>query len=188
MPEQLLWKPPQRHLALRSSGAHQPGPTPSRGASSPHRRQVRAVGVRSATLARLLRQEPGRGDHHDDRQPGRRDLRLQRDAGGSAMPVPVIVVAAKHRGLRRRRAARRQRQHHGEWQSRYGNTAGQRVAHPHPAARRGRSRSSSVPLRQKGGHLDPSAAHRVVKRAAARAGLPPAVSAHWLRHAHASHT
>ena len=39
----------------------------------------------------------------------------------------------------------------------------------------------------KGGPLDPSAAHRVVKRAAARAGLSPAVSAHWLRHAHASH-
>ena len=29
--------------------------------------------------------------------------------------------------------------------------------------------------------------HRVVKAAAARAGLPPALSAHWLRHAHASH-
>lgn len=39
----------------------------------------------------------------------------------------------------------------------------------------------------KGGALDPSAAHRLVKHAAARAGLPPAVSAHWLRHAHASH-
>jgi integrase/recombinase XerD len=26
-----------------------------------------------------------------------------------------------------------------------------------------------------------------VKAAAARAGLPPEVSAHWLRHAHASH-
>jgi site-specific recombinase XerD len=39
----------------------------------------------------------------------------------------------------------------------------------------------------KGGHLDPSAAHRVVKHAAARAGLPVEVSAHWLRHAHASH-
>jgi integrase len=37
----------------------------------------------------------------------------------------------------------------------------------------------------KGGHLVPSAAHRVVKQAAARAGLPGAVSAHWLRHAHA---
>lgn len=40
---------------------------------------------------------------------------------------------------------------------------------------------------RKGGPLDASAAHRVVKAAAARAGLPPEVSAHWLRHAHASH-
>jgi integrase/recombinase XerD len=39
----------------------------------------------------------------------------------------------------------------------------------------------------KGGHLDPSQVHRVVKVAAARAGLPPGLSAHWLRHAHASH-
>jgi integrase len=39
----------------------------------------------------------------------------------------------------------------------------------------------------KGGHLDPSQVHRVVKAAAARAGLPPGFSAHWLRHAHASH-
>ena len=29
--------------------------------------------------------------------------------------------------------------------------------------------------------------HRIVKAAAARAGLSAAVSAHWLRHAHASH-
>lgn len=35
--------------------------------------------------------------------------------------------------------------------------------------------------------LDPSAVHRIVKAAAARAGLPDAVSAHWLRHAHVSH-
>lgn len=35
--------------------------------------------------------------------------------------------------------------------------------------------------------LSPSQAHRVVKRAAARAGLSAEVSAHWLRHAHASH-
>ena len=42
-------------------------------------------------------------------------------------------------------------------------------------------------LSRKGGALDPSAVHRVVKAAAARAGLPPEVSAHWLRHAHASH-
>jgi integrase/recombinase XerD len=42
-------------------------------------------------------------------------------------------------------------------------------------------------LSRKGGALDPSAVHRVVKAAAARAGLSPEVSAHWLRHAHASH-
>jgi site-specific recombinase XerD len=41
---------------------------------------------------------------------------------------------------------------------------------------------------RKGGALDPSAVHRVVKAAAARAGLPVEVSAHWLRHAHASHS
>ena len=40
---------------------------------------------------------------------------------------------------------------------------------------------------QRRGHLDPSAVHRVVKAAAARAGLSAEVSAHWLRHAHASH-
>jgi site-specific recombinase XerD len=39
----------------------------------------------------------------------------------------------------------------------------------------------------RGGHLDASQVHRIVKAAAARAGLAPAVSAHWLRHAHASH-
>lgn len=39
----------------------------------------------------------------------------------------------------------------------------------------------------KGGALDPSAVHRIVKRAAARAGLPAAVSAHFLRHSHVSH-
>lgn len=39
----------------------------------------------------------------------------------------------------------------------------------------------------RGGHLDPSQAHRLVKAAAKRAGLSPALSAHWLRHAHASH-
>ena len=40
---------------------------------------------------------------------------------------------------------------------------------------------------RKGGALDTSAVHRVVKSAVERAGLDPAVSAHWLRHAHASH-
>ena len=42
-------------------------------------------------------------------------------------------------------------------------------------------------LSGKGGHLDPVQVHRIVKAAAARAGLSPALSAHWLRHAHASH-
>lgn len=40
---------------------------------------------------------------------------------------------------------------------------------------------------RRGGSLDPSQAHRIVKAAARRAGLPEEVSAHWLRHAHASH-
>lgn len=35
--------------------------------------------------------------------------------------------------------------------------------------------------------LDPSQVHRIVKKAALRAGLSESVSAHWLRHAHASH-
>src|SRR3954469_7586349 len=41
---------------------------------------------------------------------------------------------------------------------------------------------------RKGGRLDQSAVHRIVKAAAARAGLSAEVSAHWLRHAHASHS
>ena len=40
---------------------------------------------------------------------------------------------------------------------------------------------------QKGGALDPSAVHRVVKAACARAGLPEGASPHWLRHSFASH-
>lgn len=40
---------------------------------------------------------------------------------------------------------------------------------------------------QKGGHLDPSQVLRIVRAAAARAGIHAAVSPHWLRHAHASH-
>lgn len=43
-------------------------------------------------------------------------------------------------------------------------------------------------LSRKGGALNPSAVHRVVKVAAARAGLQAEVSAHWLQHAHASHS
>jgi hypothetical protein len=41
---------------------------------------------------------------------------------------------------------------------------------------------------RKGGSLDQSAVHRIVKAAAERAGLSAEVSAHWLRHAHASHS
>lgn len=41
--------------------------------------------------------------------------------------------------------------------------------------------------RSRGGHLDPASVHRMVKLAASRAGLPASISAHWLRHAHASH-
>ena len=39
----------------------------------------------------------------------------------------------------------------------------------------------------KGGSLDRSAVHRIVKAAVKRAGLRDEVSTHWLRHAHASH-
>jgi hypothetical protein len=50
-------------------------------------------------------------------------------------------------------------------------------------------RSDDAPFRfWKGGHLDPSQVHRIVKAAAARAGLSDEVSAHSLRHAHASHS
>lgn len=40
---------------------------------------------------------------------------------------------------------------------------------------------------KKGGALDPSAVHRIVKAAAARAGLPEGTSPHWLRHSFATH-
>lgn len=40
---------------------------------------------------------------------------------------------------------------------------------------------------RKGGALGPRQVHDIVKRAAKRAGLPAGFSAHWLRHAHASH-
>jgi integrase/recombinase XerD len=53
--------------------------------------------------------------------------------------------------------------------------------------RRDASPDAPVFLSNKRGALDPSQVHRIVKAAAARAGLPPEVSAHWLRHAHASH-
>ena len=40
---------------------------------------------------------------------------------------------------------------------------------------------------QKGGRLDETQVHRIVKAAAKRAGIAGNVSAHWLRHSHASH-
>lgn len=43
-------------------------------------------------------------------------------------------------------------------------------------------------LSQKGSRLDESQVHRIVKAAAAVAGLPVDASAHWLRHSHASHS
>lgn len=55
------------------------------------------------------------------------------------------------------------------------------------AVRGDASPSDPVFRSRQGGHLDPSTAHDVVKRAAARAGLSPAVSMHFLRHSHASH-
>ncbi|MBS0641536.1 MAG: tyrosine-type recombinase/integrase [Proteobacteria bacterium] len=45
----------------------------------------------------------------------------------------------------------------------------------------------AVFVSREGGHMDPASVHRVVKKAADRAGLPAHFSAHWLRHAHASH-
>jgi integrase/recombinase XerD len=40
---------------------------------------------------------------------------------------------------------------------------------------------------QKGGKLDETAVHRIVKSAAESAGISSEASAHWLRHSHASH-
>lgn len=53
--------------------------------------------------------------------------------------------------------------------------------------RQGAKEGAPIFLSQKGGRLDKTAVHRVVKRAAAAAGLSSDVSAHWLRHSHASH-
>ena len=45
----------------------------------------------------------------------------------------------------------------------------------------------SMFLSQKGGKLDESQVHRIVKSAAQLAGIDGDASAHWLRHSHASH-
>lgn len=47
--------------------------------------------------------------------------------------------------------------------------------------------NAPVFVSQKGGRLDETQVHRVVRSAAQRAGIEGNVSAHWLRHSHASH-
>jgi site-specific recombinase XerD len=47
--------------------------------------------------------------------------------------------------------------------------------------------SDPVFVSQKGGRLDETMIHRIVKASAIRAGIQGNVSAHWLRHSHASH-
>lgn len=54
---------------------------------------------------------------------------------------------------------------------------------------RGASRAvDPVFVSRKGGHMDPSAIHRVVKAAASRAGLPERMSTYWLRHAQTAYS
>jgi site-specific recombinase XerD len=55
------------------------------------------------------------------------------------------------------------------------------------AYRAGASNDQHVFISQKGGRLDETQVHRIVKAAAVRAGIVGNVSAHWLRHSHASH-
>ena len=49
------------------------------------------------------------------------------------------------------------------------------------------SQDDPIFVSQKGGQLDETQVHRIVKAAAVRAGISGNVSAHWLRHSHASH-
>jgi len=53
--------------------------------------------------------------------------------------------------------------------------------------RNGADNDSPVFISQKGGRLDETQVHRIVKAGAVRAGIVGNVSAHWLRHSHASH-
>ncbi|CAN5788200.1 hypothetical protein BH10CHL1_BH10CHL1_11400 [soil metagenome] len=55
------------------------------------------------------------------------------------------------------------------------------------ALRAGADADAPVFVSQKGGRLDETQVHRIVRAAAVRAGIQGNVSAHWLRHAHASH-
>lgn len=52
---------------------------------------------------------------------------------------------------------------------------------------RGERSATSAVFLGRNGHMDRTTAHRIVKAAAQRAGLPK-VSAHWMRHAHAQHS
>lgn len=55
------------------------------------------------------------------------------------------------------------------------------------AYRQGAADNAPIFASQKGGHLDPSQVHRIVREAAKRAGIVGNVSPHWLRHSHATH-
>ncbi len=55
------------------------------------------------------------------------------------------------------------------------------------AHRNGAGQADPMFVSQKGGRLDKTAVHRIVKSAAQTAGISPEASAHWLRHSHASH-
>lgn len=56
------------------------------------------------------------------------------------------------------------------------------------ALRGDRPASSPIFRSRKRGHLQPQHIWRIVRKAAIRAGIEKAVSTHWLRHAHASHS
>ena len=56
------------------------------------------------------------------------------------------------------------------------------------ALRAGAAPGDPVFRSRQGTPMDKASVHRVVKRAARRVGLPEGFSAHWLRHAHASHS
>ena len=53
---------------------------------------------------------------------------------------------------------------------------------------KGESETEAVFVTRTGNRLDRHRLHRIIKAAAARAGVNPHVSAHWLRHAHACHS
>jgi site-specific recombinase XerD len=63
------------------------------------------------------------------------------------------------------------------------------IAGPLLASRGNAAASAPVfpSMRNPGGHLTDRAVNYIVKEAAERAGVNPAASVHWLRHAHASH-